>query len=58
MHDFLEEYPDILTSQQAMEILSVGKNKLYRMLASGQLKAFRAGREWRIRKIDLLKMSL
>lgn len=45
MHDFLEEYPDILTSQQAMEILSVGKNKLYRMIASGQLKAFRAGRE-------------
>ncbi len=57
MQDFLEEYPDILTSQQVMEILSGGKNKFYRMIASGQLKAFRAGREWRIRKIDLLKMS-
>lgn len=57
MYDFLEDYPDILTSLQAMEILSVGKNKLYRMIASGQLKAFRAGREWRIRKIDLLKMQ-
>lgn len=56
MHDFLEDYPDILTSLQAMEILSVGKNTLYRMIASGQLKAFRAGRQWRIRKIDLLKM--
>ncbi len=56
MHDFLEEYPDILTAYQAMEALSVGKNKLYRMIASGQLKAFKAGREWRIRKIDLLKM--
>ena len=56
MHDFLEDYPDILTSQQVMEILSVGKNKLYRMIASGQLKAFRVGREWRVRKIDLLKL--
>lgn len=56
MYDFLEDYPDILTSLQAMEILSVGKNKLYRMIVSGQLKAFRAGREWRIRKIDLLEM--
>lgn len=56
MYDFLDDYPDILTSQQVMEILSIGKNKLYRMIAAGQLKAFRAGREWRIWKKDLKEM--
>lgn len=57
MSYYLDDYPDILTSYEAMELLAVGKNKLYRLIASGQLKAFRVGREWRIKKCDLLKIG-
>lgn len=39
---------DILTTEEIMELLNIGKNALYKLLASGKLKAFRIGRNWKI----------
>lgn len=39
---------DILTTEEVMELLNIGKNALYKLLASGKLKAFRIGRNWKI----------
>lgn len=39
---------DILTTEEVMELLNIGKNALYKLLASGGLKAFRIGRNWKI----------
>ncbi len=51
----LEEYPDILTPQEAMEILGIGKNLFYKLLRNGIIPAKRVGRKiWRIAKNDLL----
>ena len=51
----LEEYPDILTPQEAMEILGIGKNLFYRLLKDGTIPAKRVGGKiWRITKGDLL----
>ena len=44
----LEQYDDLLTTDEACEALKIGKNALYELLASGSLKAFRNGRVWRI----------
>lgn len=44
----LEGIDDLLTSEQVAEILKIGKNALYELLASGDLKAYRNGRVWRI----------
>ena len=44
----LEGIDDLLTSEQVAEILKIGKNALYKLLASGDLKAYRNGRVWRI----------
>lgn len=44
----LEQIPVVLTSAEAMDILGVGKNTMYRLLNSGQLRAVRVGRCWRI----------
>lgn len=44
----LEGIDDLLTSEQVAEILKIGKNALYELLASGVLKAYRNGRVWRI----------
>ena len=44
----LHEYPDVLNTDEAAEILRVGFNTLYDLLQSGKLKAYRNGRLWRI----------
>ncbi len=51
--EFLENYkeeqaPIALTAAEAMDILGVGKNTIYRLLNSGQLHGIRIGRTWRI----------
>ena len=43
-----EKFPAILTPLDVMDILGVGKNTVYNLLASGQLKGFRIGKNWRI----------
>ena len=43
----LEEYPDILTVEEACEALRMGYNAMYDLLNSGKLKGFRNGRVWR-----------
>lgn len=44
----LEQFDDLLTAEEACEALKIGKNALYRLLASQKLKAYRNGRVWRI----------
>lgn len=39
---------DILTPEDVMEQLDIGKNAMYKLLSSGELKAFRVGRKWKI----------
>ena len=46
----LEDYPDILTVEEACEALRVGYNAIYELLNSGKLKAYKNGRIWRIPK--------
>ena len=48
-----EEYPDILTAEEACEALRVGNNAMYELLSSGKLKGYRNGRNWRIPKAAL-----
>lgn len=44
----LETFDDLLTADEAAEALKIGKNALYDLLNSGNLKAYRNGRVWRI----------
>lgn len=43
-----EQIPVVLTPAEAMDILGVGKNTIYRLLNSGELHGVRVGRNWRI----------
>lgn len=43
-----ERLPVVLTAAEAMDILGVEKNTMYRLLKSGKLPAVRIGRRWRI----------
>lgn len=46
----LEQYDDILTTEEACEAMRIGKNALYDLLVSKKLKGYRNGRVWRIPK--------
>lgn len=39
---------EIMTVEEACEVLKIGHNAIYRLLNSGKLRAFRNGRHWRI----------
>ena len=49
----VEQLPAILTPQEVMDILGVGKNTVYRLLNAGELQGFRVGRGWRITEDSL-----
>lgn len=44
----MEQMPVLLTPLEVMDILGVGKNTVYRLLNSGELKGARIGRSWKI----------
>ena len=54
----LEQYDDILTTDEVCEILKIGKNALYEMLNKGELKAMKNGRVWRVPKVSVQEYIL
>lgn len=54
----LEEYPDILTVEEACETLRMGYNAIYNLLNNGKLKGYRNGRVWRIPKLAVKEYIL
>ena len=54
----LEEYADILTTEEACEVLRIGYNAIYELLNSGKLKGYRNGRVWRIPKAAIQEYIL
>lgn len=48
--EYRQDYPSIMTVKEVMELMYIGKNKIYELLDSGELKGFRIGRMWRIKK--------
>ena len=48
-----EDYPDVLTVEEAAEALRIGYNAMYELLNSGKLKAYKNDRTWRIPRTAL-----
>jgi len=46
---------EVLTFQAAVAFLKTSKPTLYRWIAEGKVKAFKAGRQWRFYRRDLIK---
>ena len=44
------EYEDIMTIEDVSEALHIGKNRVYALLSTGEIKGFRIGRPWKIPK--------
>ena len=52
------DYRDVVTVEELCEMLSIGKNAAYKLLSSGQLKAFRYNRVWKIPKQSVIEYIL
>ena len=53
MYNDSEDLLTILTVAEVAELLYVGKNRVYELLASGELQGFRMGHVWKIPKESL-----
>ena len=49
----LEQYDDILTITDLSEALKIGSTQAYKIVRSGDVKAFKEGKDWKIPKISL-----
>lgn len=54
----LNQYQDIMSVLDAAEALHIGKNRVYELLDSEQLKGFRIGKVWKIPKEALQEYIL
>lgn len=52
----LKNYPDVLTADQAAEILNVSKKTLYIAIKNKEMHAVKIGRAYRIVKSKLIEM--
>lgn len=48
MNDYLKDYPDVLTPENIMKILRLGKSKVYELLKKETIKNIRVGNRYRI----------
>ena len=54
--DFLEEN-EYLTPKEVMNLLYIGRNTFYKLVNSGELKAFRIGKLWRVRREAIVSFT-
>ena len=50
-----EDYSLVYVPEECAELLRIGMNQMYRILNNGELKAYRAGRTWRIPKESVIE---
>ena len=46
-----KELSDLISIEELCEVLSIGRNTAYHLLISGQIKAFKCGRVWKVPKL-------
>ena len=51
----LNNIKDILTLKELQEQLNIGKNTALRLVQSGEIEAFRVGKQWRVSKESVAK---
>ena len=50
-----EQYDDILTVSELAEALKVGSTQAYRLVRSQKIKAFKAGKDWKIPQTSVIQ---
>lgn len=51
----LNNTKDILTLKELQELLHIGKNTALKLVQSGEIEAFRVGKQWRVLRESVTK---
>ena len=54
-YELFSDYPDILSVQQLMELLQIGKVLAYKLIESKKFKAVKIGREYKVLKNSIIE---
>ena len=55
--DNYEDLNEFLTPREVMQLLYIGRNTFYKLVNSGALPAIRVGKQWRVRREDLIPIQ-
>ena len=56
--EIFSEYPDVVTVDELMPMLKIGRNTAYRLVNDGSIQSFKMGRLHRIAKKDIIEFLL
>lgn len=54
----LNNTKDVLTIKELQELLHIGENTALKLVQSGEIEAFRVGKQWRLMKESVSKYIL
>jgi len=52
--EIFAEYPDVLTVDELIRMMRIGRNNAYDLLRSGKIRSFKVGKHYRITKKDAI----
>lgn len=55
MKQLKKDIQEVFTLAEVGSILRIGRVTAWRLVTSGKLRAFRAGKNWRVQQVDLEK---
>ena len=56
--EIFSEYPDVVTVDELMPMLKIGRNTAYRLVNDGSIHSFKMGRIHRIAKVNIIEYIL
>lgn len=54
-NNIFEKYPDVITIQQLMQMLHIGKNKAYELIHNGTIQTVKIGKKYIIPKVAVIQ---
>ena len=54
-NDMFEQYPDVVTIEDVMSMLGIGRNLAYKLVRTGEIRSIKVGRRMIIPKKEIVR---
>lgn len=55
MNEMFKEYPDVVTIEDVMSMLGIGRNLAYKLVRTGEIRSIKVGRRMIIPKKEIVR---